>query len=1069
MNSTIKYILIALFAGLQTCPVLCQTHDEFNQKSVLIDSALFRENPNQAVAESIRQISDLFQAGEDSLATQYCIKYCDLLEKTGHIHDAQKLAKTAMALAPKNTSQEIILLSLFGGINAKLGNFELAKQDLEKTLALSDQLHGDQSDMTAEIKANLASVYMSLGAYETALQYFQESLTALEALYGQDHVGTQKIYENTGIIYTYLGRFDEAIQSQKKGIELVLGQPGVDSVNLAASYSNLAFSYGQMGDSYESLALYLKCLEINKRHLPNDHYLVVRAYNNVGAILTRMGDFNRALNYHKEALHLIQSNRENVSTPDMGVTYVNLGACSLHQGAYQKGIYYYQKALEFDLKSLPPTHPYIAEDLSYLGDCHFKGKQYDSAIFYHKKALEINLSQFGQKHVAVATSYDNLSKDHQYLQDYEAALEFSEKAITAAQSAAQVNHKLAQSINRKVEVLLELGQAEKATEALQKAFIANTIAYHPSSRLNHPKADYINLETFMTSLSHMNEAFCDLNQALYTQSVMEHHLQLIDFMDSLIIKRRLSHHHYDDKIYFAETSSAFYRKTANHLLHLYTARSDNRFLEKAYLFTVKSNNAILRENLTLKAAREFLGIPDSLNAKESQLRSLISYYQNQLRARDSSALPVIQKKLFQHEEALIQLNDLIAANFPEYYELVNPEEVTITGVMDQIRKDQLIIEYFLSDSSLHIFQIGNHQIKHHRIAYDQALQADIEALITQINSPFEASSIVTFKQVSYRLYQRLLARALSEAAENMKEIILIPAYDLPAFPFDVLISDTTGNNYSDLSYVLKQHHFSYAYSAEIKYQKHKQVARVIAFAPTFNTPDSLKDNRADLPQLEWNKSEVEGVKTHFPSDIYTDEYATEQILKNKQSEYNILHLATHAILDPQNPINSRIAFSKNEADENEDGFLHVFEILNMDIKANLSVLSACNTGLGAYEKGEGIMSLARAFTYAGCQSVLLSHWSIDDQSTSQLMDHFYANLKAGNNKSEALKNAKLSFLSMASEIRSHPYYWSGFSLYGDTNPVQRTPSNPLFMAISVFTFFGFGVVLARFMKKKYSS
>lgn len=1065
MIRKVTYILIHLILGLSINFSFCQTTDQFSQKVILIDSYLFQENPKQALVESISQISGLYQSGKDSLATQFCATYCDLMEKNGQLNDAKRLAKIAEELAPKNTSSEAKTRLISGTLSHKLGNFEVAKQNLEKALKISLQIHENQSDLTAEIMANLASVYMRLGAYEAALKYYQESLAVKESLYGQDDIETQNTHDNIGIIHTYMGRFDDAIESQMKGIELSLNRPNIDSVDLATSYSNLAFSYGQMGDSYEALSLYMQCLEISRRHLPNDHYLVIRAYNNVGALLTRMGDFNRGLNYHKEALSLIQSNNENVSTSDLGVTYVNLGACSLHQGAHEEAIDYYKKALNFDLKSLPPTHPYIAEDLSFIGDSHFKGEQYDSAIFYHEKALEINLSQFGQKHLTVAKSHNNLSKDYQYLQDYETALGFSEKAISAAQNSSKVNHQLAQSLNRKVQVLLELGDTETAQNELQRAFIANTTDYQLSSPLNHPKKGYINLVTFMTSLSLMNEVFCNLSEDLYTQSILENHLQLVGFIDSMVVKRRLSHPNFDDKLHFSKASSSFYKRTVNHFIKLYKRKGDQQFLERAYLFTIKSNNAILRENLTIKAARRFVGIPDSLNARESGLRSLVSFYQNQLnqsKEKDSEALPAIQNKLFRHQEELIKLNSLIADNFPQYYQLVNPEELSINVIMDNIRNNQVLIEYFFSESTLHIFQLRDNQISYNSIEYDQQLKAEIEELVTQVNSPFEASSIFTFKQVSHQLYKKLLKRPLSKVPENIEEIVLIPSYDLPSFPFDVLLSDTTGNNYNDLQYVLKKYNFSYAYSPEIKHEKQVEEPRAIAFAPDFESNDSLTSSQTGLHKLYWNTSEVEGLKTHFSSEIYANKEATEQILKSRQGEYSILHLATHAILDPENPINSKIAFSKDEKDGNEDGFLHVFEILNMNINANLSVLSACNTGLGQYEKGEGIMSLARAFTYAGCQSVLLSLWSIDDQSTSYLMDQFYANLKDGNNKSKALRDAKLSFLETASEIRSHPYYWSGFSIYGDINPVQPSSKKQI---IIIFSVLGFLFAFINFKKR----
>ncbi len=152
-----------------------------------------------------------------------------------------------------------------------------------------------------------------------------------------------------------------------------------------------------------------------------------------------------------------------------------------------------------------------------------------------------------------------------------------------------------------------------------------------------------------------------------------------------------------------------------------------------------------------------------------------------------------------------------------------------------------------------------------------------------------------------------------------------------------------------------------------------------------------------------------------------------------------MHLALHGEVDNERPENSKLYFTKTN-DTIEDNLLYGHELFAMDIPAELTVLSACNTGSGKIAKGEGIMSLGTAFQYAGTKSLLLTSWKVSDQTTPELMKFFYANLKKGMNKAKALQQAKLQYLANANLNRTHPFYWGSFYLVGDAAPIAF--SNP---------------------------
>ncbi len=139
--------------------------------------------------------------------------------------------------------------------------------------------------------------------------------------------------------------------------------------------------------------------------------------------------------------------------------------------------------------------------------------------------------------------------------------------------------------------------------------------------------------------------------------------------------------------------------------------------------------------------------------------------------------------------------------------------------------------------------------------------------------------------------------------------------------------------------------------------------------------------------------------------------------------YKIIHLATHACMDEENPMQSKVFFA-DEPIINQ-------ELFNLNLSADMAVLSACNTGSGQLVKGDGVMSLSKGFIHAGCPSALVRLWSVDDYSTSEIMINFYKYLKKGQSKDKAIRNAKLEYLASADKVKRHPFYWAAFIHMGD--------------------------------------
>jgi len=200
--------------------------------------------------------------------------------------------------------------------------------------------------------------------------------------------------------------------------------------------------------------------------------------------------------------------------------------------------------------------------------------------------------------------------------------------------------------------------------------------------------------------------------------------------------------------------------------------------------------------------------------------------------------------------------------------------------------------------------------------------------------------------------------------------------------------------------------------------------------------------------------EVKTISNIMSGQHWIGRTASESSFKQNAGNFKILHLATHGLMDDKNPLLSELLFN---SDSINDGFLSINEIYNLKLNAELAVLSACNTGYGEVLQGEGNMSISRAFSYAGCPSVITSLWKVPDDITKKLMVSLYQNLSNNQSKGASLRGAKLAYLKTVDDsFNAHPYYWAGFVLMGDSHNIElKSPNTSI-----VYWFLGFVFILS---------
>mgnify|MGYP000168007008 FL=1 len=366
-----------------------------------------------------------------------------------------------------------------------------------------------------------------------------------------------------------------------------------------------------------------------------------------------------------------------------------------------------------------------------------------------------------------------------------------------------------------------------------------------------------------------------------------------------------------------------------------------------------------------------------------------------------------------------------------------------------------------ADSLFYVFVIEkekSHLITLPKGAKENQLLQDLQANLQQPKKEnlSDQEVFVQFTDLAYQGHEKILEPVTKLLSSSVSELIIVPDAGLNYLPFEVLLHEPVASkqvNYITLPYVLKNYQFHYGYSGTLLLENQKQYDRlqtnnqVLAFAPPYKKEEiskniiaqrgGMSDLRSSNDLLKGTKKEIQAIAKDFDGVFNFSSSATKANFIKQVSDYGILHLAMHGKPSLDNPNNAHLVFSNIENERNKDNLLHHYEITALETKAQLAVLSACETGVGKELEGEGVMSLGRGFMYAGIPSVVMSLWKMNDETTSKLMPLFYNNLAKGMRKDKALHQAKLDYLGNSKYEEAHPFYWAGFVSLGDAQPLKK--------------------------------
>jgi tetratricopeptide (TPR) repeat protein/CHAT domain-containing protein len=963
-------------------------------------------------------------------------------------------------------------LNNLAGLYRMLGNYTEAGPLYHQALAIFRNIRGENHPDYATSLNNLAGLYLDMGNYAATKPLYEQALAIRRQALGEQHPDYATSLNNLAFLYRLLNNYTEAKPLYEQALAIRGQALGEQHPDYASSLNNMAELYRLLGDYATAEPFYRQAAEINRHVLGEDHPNYANDLNNMAFFYQAIGDYAAAEPLYHKAL-AIRKVALGENHPDYASSLGNLAILYKMLGNYAAAELLFQQTLEIDRRTFGEAHPDYATDLSNLAIVYWAQGNYAAAEPLCQQALSIRRMVFGPNHPDYATSLNNLALLYWARGDYAAAEPLYRQVVEIDRRALGENHpSYATDLNNLAALYAALGQVDEALLLMQKvAEIDNhTIAqiFSLGSDRQRRAAVQALQNRFHIYLSLILRSFTSTPAAL--QHALDTTMRRKGIAATALTIQR-------DAI----LSSRYPELTSqiNSLTMLRTEIGELTFAgpESDSITTYRDRLACLTtqyERLEADLARH---IPEIRG--DEKLSSTIRLRVAQALPEGSILVEFIRVNMVNFT-AVPACGDTVweAAHYVAFVLLAqNPEDIHLYDLGEAEPIDRWIAEFRQTihrtaedASSTHEHPappLADITVSSDRPTLRDALTATMRSMRPFTENPATLNQAALGNKLRHALIDPLLP-ILGERTQ----LILAPDGDLSRLPFEVLPLD-------EKRYMIDAYHMSYL-SAGRDALRFGAVARQAAEPLVIADPDfdltntTVSNSSPGVPftRLEGTRREGEQVATLLRVTPLLDKKALEQTLKAHPSPY-ILHLATHGFFFPTPPpelsvdlqasltpydsgrlghvtrasnplLRSGLALAGANTwlqegvlvPEAEDGLLTAFDVTGLDLlDTDLVVLSACETGLGTIQIGEGVFGLRRAFMLAGARTLVMSLWRVPDHATHELMVSFYQRVLAGVPRAQALREAQ-----QALRVRyPDPLYWGAFICQGDPAPLPQPP------------------------------
>jgi CHAT domain-containing protein/tetratricopeptide (TPR) repeat protein len=797
----------------------------------------------------------------------------------------------------------------------------------------------------------------------------------------------------------------------------VRGEANV-SLNLGLCLSNLF-------RPEEALAEYDRALALFRELKVTDG--VVRVLNGIGIAFHRVGDLNTSLPYLEQALE--EADR---SGDAVGVAQSSTNLANLYKdvGRYRDAIRAFLRSLEL-IQGKPGMDRQRAKILHNLGNVYYDQHDLELALSHHQQALALK-QKAGVTPADLSITVMGLGTDYQSMGEYEKSLQYFDRALqlTVDDSAGRGRSLVLYNYGQ---VLHRMGRAAEAGEKLSAALkladrfhdqeaasgihiVLGQIAFEQSRyadalREAEPIADYARRENIPRTLIRADDvigrALSSLGRKAEAEAAFEEAIRTGERLRVELPGERQA------LARFMEDQVAVYR-------HMIDLQIESGRIDAALAYAERSKGRTLLDVLQNGGNAVVKGMTPEEREREDALSARLSSIGEQMAFESHRPVPD-RKKLTalggQMEKARNEYRAFESGLYAAHPRLrvgrVAFDPAAPGELVNELRsEDSALLEYAITETGAHLFVLTRSgsvpELQHFRVRADQTLERDIQAFRDQV-----AGRDLNYRKLGASLYARLIEPARQQL-RGKSTLVIVPDGVLWQVPFQALLSPSNRHLLQD---------FAIFYSPSFSVLREMQRVHESREQPN---PRLLAVDAALAPVT---RREVEGLRQVYgPPNVrvFSGADADEERIKREAPNYQILHFNAHGVFQDRHPMDSYLVLAK--AGKPEGGVLQAREMMNLDLRADLVVLSGCETGRGVLGSGEGLIGMTWALFIAGSPSTVASQWKVDAESTSQFMLDFHRRLRH-QPKAKALQQAALTVMQKP-EFR-HPFYWSGFVLMGE--------------------------------------
>ena len=990
---------------------------------------------------------DLVQNDQGLDAVWMLVDGADALGETGHWALASDLHELALdAVDTANVTIETWVHHRHGEALMQQSRFDEAAAAFLSALELQKILSEDRLGVAANLAA-LGQVAVRRGKLDAALEYFQSALS-LQEQQAPHSLAVANTLAGLGRVTVGLGDLPAGESHMQRAVNIADGI-APNAAETAVFVNGLAITKFFQEEVAEAETLFQRAYELKAKVEP-DGIGVSVALANLGMVAQHRGDFASAGDYYSRALEIDQ--RLTPDSMEIAITLNNLGTIARDRGDLTGAEDYLQQALAMYEKFAPGSVEAIGT-LNNLGNVAEDRGELDRAEQYYRQALGIQRSQGSGRGVAfsiplaglglVAKARGNLNLAEDY---FKQALEFDAEEIPDGRVVAVRLKQLG-------DVAFERNDFAPAQEYYKRALRifarVSPGTYREARVLYRLGVIYRGMGEALQARQHLARAV----------AALESQQEKLGGSEQVKSGFRAQYQH-------------IYEEYMDHLLELGDEEGAFHMLERsrARIFTAMLGERDLVFDLDIPAA-----------LASDRRRAAVEYERIQRslsrmsESGDADGIEDLHKQLRDARTRQEELKQRVRELSPALAALKYPEPLTLSEARAAREPGSVVLSYSVGAERTRVFVLTTDaELKVVTVTTgEEALGTLVERYRYLMDrgrwDQIESQELIALGAELYDLLLRPLEAELSPA----ERLLIIPDGPLHLLPFAALVRSDSG---ADHRYLIEWKAVHRAGSLTVHDElgpraagPARQQRDLVAFGdpqyPSQTTPEpattalvrSVADG--DLRELPWSRKEVDEIAKLYPrSRVYTGLDATEERAKSIDAEVRFVHFATHAVLNDRFPLDSAIALSiHSDADPQRDnGLLQVWEIFEtLRLDAKLVTVSACETALGSQVPGEGVIGLTRAFQYAGAESVLASLWGVSDQSTSELMARFYAELRDGLRKDDALRTAQIDMIlrgrkaarrcgsgnglwqsacswlfNSNSSPASHPYHWAAFVLNG---------------------------------------